>query len=404
MISREPLIVRDEVIRQALEGTNWDLMACCIPSNVLLLTGYWPAAGYALATATRDGEILLVAPEDEDDVAEQSWADEVVTYCPAPLDRLTTAEEPVCDAFVALRGRLGLLADRIGFEQAEAFEPAAYASGPFRGSAARILRRAFPSATLAPADELLAELRSVKTPAEIEHIHHACRIAADAFAKGVQVLRPEVSEAEAAAAFRVGLSSCLSDHPEIKRCDGFTYCMSGPNSARASGPYSRSRPRRLREGDLAAIRCHCYADGYWAEIVRTYHIGRLDAGKERIFQAIFDARQAVLEAIRPGVRGGDLDEAAHDAISSHGLAGWIKHPLGHGAGFGALDHTARPRLHPKSDDVLEVGMVLKVDTGLYSAEYGGVRNAEMVAVTAGGPELLTDFHRDLRELVIQTMN
>ena len=67
----------------------------------------------------------------------------------------------------------------------------------------RVLRRAFPSATLAPADELLSELRSIKTPAEIEHIHDACRIAADAFARGVQVLGPGVSEAEAAAAFRI---------------------------------------------------------------------------------------------------------------------------------------------------------------------------------------------------------
>jgi Xaa-Pro aminopeptidase len=379
-------------------------MACSMPSNVLLLTGYWPAAGYALATATRDGQIFLVVPEDEDDIAEHSWADEVVTYCPSPLDRLTSAEEPIFDAFLGLRARLGLLADRIGFEQAEAFEPAAYVPNLFRGSAVRILRRAFPSATLAPADELLAELRTIKTPAEIEHVHRACRIAAHAFAKGVQALGPGISEAEAAAAFRVGLCSCLSDHPDVRRCDGFTYCMSGPNSALASGPYSRSRARRIREGDLAVVRCHCYADGYWAEIARTYHIGQMDVGKERLFQAVFDARQAVLEALRPGVRAGALDEEARAAVASHGLAGLIKHPTGHGAGFGALDHTARPRIHPKSDDVIQAGMILKLDTGLYSDEYGGVRNADMVAVTDGGPQLLTDFQRDLRELVIPTMN
>jgi Xaa-Pro aminopeptidase len=268
----------------------------------------------------------------------------------------------------------------------------------------RVLRRAFPSATLAPADELLSELRSIKTPAEIEHIHDACRIAADAFARGVQVLGPGVSEAEAAAAFRIRLSSCLSDHPEVRRCDGFTYCMSGPNSARASGPYSRSRPRRIREGDLAVIRCHCYADGYWAEIARTYHIGRMDTGKERMFEAVFDARTAVLEALRRGVRAATLDEAARAAIASHGLAPLIKHPTGHGAGFGALDHTARPRLHPKSADVIEVGMILNLDIGLYSDEYGGVRNADMVAVTEVGPELLTDFHCDLSQVVIRTMN
>ena len=78
-------MVRDELIRRALEQTNWDLLVCAMPSNVLLLSGYWPAVGYSVALATRDGRIVLMVPEDEDDLAEQSWADEVVTYAPAPL-------------------------------------------------------------------------------------------------------------------------------------------------------------------------------------------------------------------------------------------------------------------------------------------------------------------------------
>jgi hypothetical protein len=72
-------------------------MACSMPSNILLFTGYWPAAGCSLATATREGQIALVVLEDEDDFAERSWAGEIVTYCTAPLDRLTTAKEPVFD-------------------------------------------------------------------------------------------------------------------------------------------------------------------------------------------------------------------------------------------------------------------------------------------------------------------
>ena len=85
-----------------------------------------------------------------------------------------TAEEPVFEVFAELKSDLGIAADRIGFEQAEAFEPAGYAPNLFRGSAARLLRRAFPSATLAPADELLAQMRTIKTVAEIQHIRTAC--------------------------------------------------------------------------------------------------------------------------------------------------------------------------------------------------------------------------------------
>jgi Xaa-Pro aminopeptidase len=126
----------------------------------------------------------------------------------------------------------------------------------------------------------------------------------------------------------------------------------------------------------------------------------MDPGKNKMFEAASDAREAMLQALRPGVTGGDLDQAARTRIDSHGLVHLIKHASGHGAGFGALDHTARPRLHPKSDDVIQAGMILTLDTGLYSEEHGGVRNADMVAVTDSGPELLTDFHRQLSELAI----
>src|SRR2546423_7591895 len=127
-------MVRDELIRQALGHTNWDLLVCAMPSNVLLLSGYWPAVGYSVALATRDGQIALVVPDDEDDLAEQSWVDEVATYAPTPIDRLIPAEDSVLEAFLRVKRDLAIAADRIGFEQTDAFEPASYASHMLRGS------------------------------------------------------------------------------------------------------------------------------------------------------------------------------------------------------------------------------------------------------------------------------
>jgi Xaa-Pro aminopeptidase len=398
MVASSSIIVRDELIRQALEHTNWDLLVCAMPSNVLLLSGYWPAVGYSVALATRDGQIGLVVPEDEDDLAEQSWVDQVATYPPTPMDRLITAEESVFEAFSKVKRDLAISADRIGFEQADAFEPASYAPHMLRGGAVRLLRRAFPSATLAPADELLAEMRTIKTPAELEHISRACQIAEQAFQKGSRLLQTGMTEAEAAAACRISLSSCLGNFDPVRRCDGFMHCMSGVNSEKAFGPYPRSRSRQLEPGDLVILRCHSYADGYWADITRTYHIGPLDARGQRVFAAVFESRDAALAAMRLGARAADIDRAARDVTESHGFGAAFKHPAGYGAGFGATDHTARPRLHPKSDDVLQAGMVLKLELGIYLENYGGVRTADMVAITENGVEVLTPFHWSLDEL------
>lgn len=397
-VSGNPM-VRDELVHQALQRTNWELLACAMPANVLLISGYWPAMGLSLVLATQQGDIVLIVPEDEDDLAERSWADEVVTYAPAPLESVLTAEESLLEAFVGVKRRLGLTANSIGFEQADAFEPAAYAPHLFRGGAARLLRRVFPSATLAPADELLAQLRTVKTSAEIEHIHTACKMAEGAFRSGARFLRPGLNEAQAAATFRLPLTSCRGDFEHVNRCDGFVYCMSGINAAAVCGPYGRSRLRRIERGDLVTVRCHSYTDGYWADITRTYHLGPPDNDTERMFEAVFAARAAALDAIRPGVRASAVDRAARQVFESRGFGPAFKHPAGNGAGFGAIDHAARPRLHPKSEDILEPGMVLKLEPGIYVGDQG-IRKADMVAVTDGEPLVLSRFQWDLNELVL----
>jgi Xaa-Pro aminopeptidase len=393
-------MVRDELIRQALGHTNWDLLVCAMPSNVLLLSGYWPAVGYSVAVATRNGQIGLVVPDDEDDVAEQSWVDEIATYSPTPVDRLTTAEESVLEGFLRVKRDLAIAADRIGFEQADAFDPSSYVPHIVRGSAVRLVRKAFPSATLAPADELLAEMRAIKTPAEIEHIRRACRIAEQAFQKGSRLLRADMTEAEAAAACRIALSACLADFDPVTRCDGFMHCMSGVNAEKAFGPYPRSRSRKLAAGDVVILRCQSYADGYWADITRTYHVGRIDEKKQKVFSAVFAARDAALAAMRPGVKAAEVDRAAREVLETHGFGPAFKHPAGHGTGFGAADPGARPRLHPKSEDVLQPGMVLKLEPGVYLENYGGFRKADVVAITENGAEVLTRFHWSLDELIL----
>ena len=174
--------------------------------------------------------------------------------------------------------------------------------------------------------------------------------------------------------------------------------MSGGNSA-TCGPYGCSRPRRIEPGDLVTVRCHSYADGYWADITRTYHLGSPDKQTERMVEAVLTARTAALDTIRPGTPALDVDRAARDVFESFGFGPAFKHPAGHGAGFGAIDHAARPRLHPKSEDVLAAGMVLKLEPGIYVGDEG-IRTADMVAVTEEGPLVLSRFHWDLRELIL----
>jgi Xaa-Pro dipeptidase len=238
------------------------------------------------------------------------------------------------------------------------------------------------------------------TKDELSRLRISCSVAAEAFEIGRNSLRPGIYETEAAQAFRGPLSVYGTLLDLVQRADGHTFCMSGPNGFKASAAFQRSRSRQLQLGDLVLIHCNSYVDGFWTDITRTYCLAQPDEQQLEFYDIIFAAREAALKRIKPGARAADVDDAARAIFRERGLEHRFKHALGHGVGFTAIDHNARPRLHPASDDVLEEGMVFNVEPAIYIENIGGIRHCDMVVVTESGAELLTPFHSDLSQLVI----
>jgi Xaa-Pro aminopeptidase len=395
-------IVRSRWITSALMAAGMDAVVCALPVNVLLLSGYWPVVGTSIAIATREGAAYVLAPEDEQELAAHGWADEVQTFAPGSLAELKDAGEAVRAPLCETLKRLGVgRGSVVGYETGECSEPASYAAlNLYGGSLYRLLAQGFPCTALLPADKLLAEQRATLTPFEQTRVRAACRLAERAFLYGARRLRPGLPETEVAAKFRAPLSVLQETDEEIARADGFVFCMSGPNAAAAYAAYQRSRARKLTHGDLALVHCNSYADGYWTDITRTFVVGEVDERKRCMYDAVFAARRAALEAIRPGVKAIDVDAAARQVLEAYGFGAEFKHGLGHGVGFAAIDHNARPRLHPMSPDVLETGMVFNIEPAIYVESFGGLRHCDMVVVTDAGAEVLTPFQSTIEELTI----
>jgi Xaa-Pro aminopeptidase len=394
-------VERIERIQAGLQEARLDALICTLPANVLLVSGYWPVLGSSVAIAMRDGRVVLLVPSDERELAECGGADQVVEFEASSLAAVRTVLESVCAPFQELFQRLGLHNGVVGCETGELMEPASYAAMHLYGSAVlELLTDAFKSGSLAPADELLARLKSVKTPIELDRIRRACRIADCAYELGARQLRPGLKESEAAMLFHGPLQTVGTGFEGVARADGFVFCMSGPNAGRAYGAYARSRARVLRLADLALVHCNSYADGYWTDITRTFALGKSDARQQRLYDAVFAARAAALAEARAGARAADVDRSVRSTLAERGFDQQFKHATGHGVGFAAIDHQARPRLHPKSDDRLEAGMVFNIEPGIYFEDYGGVRHCDMVAVTESGAELLTPFQSEPEELVV----
>jgi Xaa-Pro aminopeptidase len=392
---------RIDRIRNALRGNRWDLVICALPKNVLLLSGYWPVVGTGVAVAASDGRIALLVPEDEEDLAKSGWADEVRTFKPGSLQTIVTAAQAIRAPLQELVDSFSGMPIRIGFETGETSEPASYAAMHlYGGTMQSLLHEALPSSTLMPAADVLADLRARKTALEIKRLRAACEIAGKAFSHGFARIKIGESEVETAAQFRQPLSTSVAESGEVNRADGFAWCMSGANSALAAGAYARSRAKRIEAGDLVLVHMNSYADGYWTDITRTYVMGKPDDRRQQMYDAISSARQAALSAIRPGAKAADVDTAARNVLKSRGFGPHFKHSTGHGVGFSAIDANAKPRLHPKSEDKLEDGMVFNVEPAIYFEGYGGIRHCDMVTVTDSGAELLTPFQPCAGELSV----
>ncbi len=388
-------------IEQELKEAQLDAVVCALPLHVLLVSGYWPVVGVSLAIAKRDGRIVLLVPQDEEELTAVGWADEVHVFQPSSLSQLRPLAEVVRQEWQKLAASLHLERARIGYESGPASEPASYVAVNLYGpSLLSILHGGAPAAELVPVDEMLARLTSVKTPGEVDNIRRACEIAGNAFTAGCQQLHPGVAETKMAALFRDHLSEVAGTNQGATRADGFAFCMSGPNSAKARGAYARSRDRQLASGDLVLLHCNSYLNGYWTDITRTYTLGQPPSTARQLYEAIFEARQAALEAIQPGVEARTVDRAARSTLAAHGFGKEFSHSTGHGVGFAAISANARPQIHPESQERLVPGMVFNVEPAVYLDAFGGVRHCDMVAVTDTGYELLTSFQAMFDELII----
>lgn len=206
MINKSESGERIERIKNVLQKAHLDALICTLPTNVLLLSGYWPVVGSSIAIATSNGRVVVIAPEDEQELAELGWA-ELNTFSPGSLAQLPDTLKIVQASLTQAVCKLGIERGRVGYEGMDINQPVSYASMHLYGaSLPGLLNRAMPQATLADATSQIVQLRSAMTPAEVGQMRTACEVAGFAFQLGADQLGPGLRETEVAAAFEASLS------------------------------------------------------------------------------------------------------------------------------------------------------------------------------------------------------
>ncbi len=230
---------------------------------------------------------------------------------------------------------------------------------------------------LVPCNEIIENLRIVKEPPETAAIRKALAIAESVFEKLVPTLKPGMTESSVAwemeKAMREAGAEALS-FPSI--------IASGPNSAL---PHAIPGPRKLMAGEPLLFDWGVKRGGYCSDISRTVILGRADETFTKVYRTVLEAQALAIDAIKPGVSTKAVDDIARNHINRMGFEGRFGHGLGHGVGLAVHEP---PRLSPLSETVLEPGMVVTVEPGIYLPEWGGVRLENLVAVTENGAEVL----------------
>ncbi|MTD15211.1 M24 family metallopeptidase [Nakamurella sp. YIM 132087] len=156
---------------------------------------------------------------------------------------------------------------------------------------------------------------------------------------------------------------------------------------RSALPHGQASPKLIADGEPVLFDFSPVVRGYRADITRAFHLGPPSAEYLRLHAAVTDAQHTAMAAVRPGVACRQVDAVARRTLAGHGgLDRWFRHSLGHGIG---LDQHEAPLLSPYDDSVLEAGMVVMIEPGVYVPGVGGTRLEDAVLVTESGCEPLT---------------
>ena len=352
---------RIKELRYRLHANHLDGFLATYLPDVYYLTGFTGSNAALLVTANKatlftDGRYTQQARE------EVSGAKIVIVGNSAAVAALESLPPK-------FRGIVGI--------DAAAVNIAAYAS--LRKTA----RRVSPNPKLKPIASPVAELRQTKDSAELARMRRAANLGSELFAWIRPHIHPGVRETEIAAQLEFTARQAGAEKMSFD-----TIVAGGARGALPHGVASRAR---LPRNGLVVLDFGVILDGYCSDMTRTLQLGKPTRKAREAYAAVLEAEQAAIAATAPGVTCGEVDAAARNVLRKARLGRYFTHSTGHGVG---IEIHEAPRVARNEKTVLQPGMVITIEPGVYIPGEFGIRIEDMVAVTTRGHEVLTSAPKE----------
>jgi Xaa-Pro aminopeptidase len=347
-------------LRSALAEVPVDALLVTDPISRRYLTGFTGSAG-----------LLLVAPDRLLFVTDGRYRDQAHDQLggaglDADIEITGTEQREAIVVGVEGRHRIGLEADSVTW-----------------AAQRRYAATWFPDRELIATEGLVAALRLVKEPGEIDRIEAAATIADVSLAALAPTLLDGPTEAEFGQALDNEMRRRGASGPSFD-----TIVAAGPNGAR---PHARPSERVITGGDLVIVDFGAVVDGYCSDMTRTFAVGDVSDTARSMLGVVTAAQAAGVERVAAGVEATTVDAACRGVIADAGWGEAFLHGTGHGVG---LEIHEDPRVSSSSTATLAAGHVVTVEPGVYLPEHGGVRVEDTVVVTDTGCRALTRAPKD----------
>lgn len=234
---------------------------------------------------------------------------------------------------------------------------------------------------LAAEPHLLRELRMIKESGEIKKMKESARLNFAAYEHIAKKLKVGISELELAQEYQI---FCLREGAE-----GVAFEPIVAFGKNAALPHHRAGKAVYREGEIALFDLGTMLDSYASDMTRVYLPKNVHPKMRQFYETVRMAQRSALDLCKSGMQVGKLDEAARNEMAKKGFEKYYVHSLGHGVG---LDVHEYPTIRLKDKIILQPGMVITIEPGLYLPGVGGVRYEDTVLITKSG---YTNFYPEV---------
>ncbi len=391
IISRKEVEKRRNKITRLMEKQGIDALFLASAANVAYVSNffYLPTERPIVAVMNQDGTVTLITPLLEHEHAEKySYADRVLYYPEYP------DEKHPMKYIAEYMEEMGLADKVIGYDS-DGWGPVFGYRGP---KLSELLR----SAKMVYARDIVEELRIKKSEEEIRLLAESAKWASLAHRLLQEYTRPGLYEDEIS--MLASMEATLAMARALKgvyRPAGWTAGahagFRGQVGSHSYYPHSLTIHAVIKHGDVLVTGATALISGYGAELERTMIVGEPSPNQEKYFKLMLRAREIAFEKIRPGTKCSEVDKAVRKFYKENGLTEYWRHHTGHGIG---LEYHEPPFLDIGYDRVLEPGMVITIEPGIYVKGVGGFRHSDTVVVTEDGYEVLTRYPDQLEDLIV----